>query len=313
MAQRILVVYYSQTGQLQRIVRSMLAPLAGRDDVQIDWHEVVPQPAYPFPWTFLTFLDAFPESVYLDPPAVSGLDTDVSYDLIVLAYQVWFLAPSLPITGFLRSPAARLLKDKRVITVIGCRNMWMTAHQSMQTLLSAVGARTTDNIVFMDSGPMWSTFITTPWWMLTGNKGPLLGILPEAGVSERDIVRAARFGRAVVDALPDIARGAPGPFLRGLAAVKANSHTMLAERIGHRSFWVWGKLFRALGRPGSAVRKPVLVIYAVFLIAMIITVVPITGTIAYLLARLSHRVRERAESLEAPSGSSGERLSRYDQ
>jgi hypothetical protein len=313
MAQRILVVYYSQTGQLTRIVRSMLAPLAGRGDVQIEWHEVVPQPAYPFPWTFLAFLDAFPESVYLDPPAVNALDATARYDLIVLAYQVWFLAPSLPITGFLHSPGAALLKDKRVITVIGCRNMWTTAHQSMQALLGAAGARMTDNVVFMDSGSMWSTFITTPWWLLTGNKGPLLGILPEAGVSERDIARAARFGRALADALPDIARGATGPFLSGLVAVKANPHTMLAERIGHRSFRVWGKLLRSLGKPGSAVRKPVLAIYALFLITMIITVVPITGTIAYLLARFSRRVGERAESLEAPSGSSGERLSKYDQ
>jgi hypothetical protein len=313
MALRILVVYYSQTGQLQRITRSMLAPLAGRSDVQIDWHEVVPQPAYPFPWRFLSFLDAFPESVYLDPPAVNAPPSEADYDLIVLAYQVWFLAPSLPIVGFLRQAPPALLKGKRVITVIGCRNMWTTAHHSMQVLLRDAGARVTDNVVFMDAGSMWSTFITTPWWLLTGNKGPLLGILPEAGVSERDIARAARFGRALADALSEVANGGTGPFLHGLAAVKASPHAMLAERIGHRSFRVWGKLFRALGRPGSAVRKPVLMVYALFLITMIITVVPITGTIAYLLARFSGRVRERAKSLEAPSGSSGERLSRYDQ
>ena len=315
MALRILVVYYSQTGQLTRIARSMLAPLGARDDVKIDWHEIVPRPAYPFPWSFLSFLDAFPESVYLDPPAVApgGIGADANYDLIVLAYQVWFLAPSLPMTGFLHSPTAGVLKGKRVITVIGCRNMWTTAHQSMVDLLAAAGARIADNIVFTDAGPMWSTFITTPWWLLTGNKGPLLGLLPAAGVSARDIERASRFGRALADALPDIAKGAPGPFLRGLAAVKVNPHTMLAERIGHRSFRVWGKLLRALGKPGSALRKPVLCIYAVFLVAMILTALPITASIAYMFARFSNRVRERADVLEAPSGSSGERLAVYDQ
>ncbi|MFM9883035.1 MAG: dialkylresorcinol condensing enzyme [Burkholderiales bacterium] len=312
MALRILVICYSQTGQLTRIVRSMLAPLGGRDDVQIHWHEIVPRPAFPFPWSFLGFLDAFPESVYLDPPAVEpgGLGDD--YDLIVLAYQVWFLAPSLPVTGFLRSPEAGLLRGKRVVTVIGCRNMWTTAHRSMVDLLENLGARITDNVVFTDSGPMWSTFITTPWWLLTGNKGPLLGVFPEAGVSARDIGRASRFGRALADALPDIARGAPGPFLHGLAAVKINRHTMLAERIGHRSFRIWGRLLRALGPPGSATRKPVLAIYAVFLVAMIVTALPVTAAIAFMFARFSDRVRERAEVLEAPSGSSGERLAAYD-
>ncbi len=312
MALRILVVHYSQTGQLPRIVRSMLAPLSGRDDVQIDWHAIVPRPAYPFPWSFLGFLDAFPESVYLDPPAVESGGLRDDYDLIVLAYQVWFLAPSLPITGFLRSQEAGLLRGKRIVTVIGCRNMWTTAHRSMVDLLEALGARIADNVVFTDSGPMWSTFISTPWWLLTGNKGPLLGMLPEAGVSARDIDRAARFGRALADALADIARGAPGPFLRGLAAVKVNVHTMLAERIGHRSFRVWGRLLRALGPPGSPKRKPVLVIYAVFLVAMILTALPVTAAITAVFARLSSTVRKQADAQELPSGSSGERLAQYD-
>lgn len=77
----------------------MLAPLAGQSDVRIDWHAVVPEPAYPFPWTFRTFLDAFPESVYLDPPAVNAPPSEADYDLVVLAYQVWFLAPSTPLAG----------------------------------------------------------------------------------------------------------------------------------------------------------------------------------------------------------------------
>jgi CHASE1-domain containing sensor protein len=51
----------------------------------------------------------------------------------------------------------------------------------------------------------------------------------------------------------------------------------------------------------------------VFLLAIIVTVLPITMTIAALAARLSPRVNRQALAHEAPSGSSGARLMVYDQ
>src|SRR5687767_65147 len=103
---RILVVHYSQTGQATRAAKSMMAPVEAHPDFEVAWHEIEPITPYPFPWDFWTFFDTFPESVYLDPPTLkpASFDPDARYDLIVLAYQVWFLAPSLPITAFLKSP-----------------------------------------------------------------------------------------------------------------------------------------------------------------------------------------------------------------
>ena len=97
---RILVLYYSQTGQLTRAVQSMLSPLAGRADVQIVWQNLEPLEAFPFPWGFFRFFDTFPECVHLDAPPIRpvAFTPDARFDLVVLAYQVWFLSPSLPIT-----------------------------------------------------------------------------------------------------------------------------------------------------------------------------------------------------------------------
>ena len=51
---------------------------------------------------------------------------DEQFDLVILAYQVWYLAPSGPITAFLKSEAGRrLLHGRPVVTVIACRNMWL--------------------------------------------------------------------------------------------------------------------------------------------------------------------------------------------
>ena len=92
---RILVIYYSQTGQLARAVKSMMAPLEDHPDVEVVWQRVEPASPFPFPWGFFSFLDVFPESVYLDPPPLkpAEFDPDAHFDLVILAYQVWFLSP----------------------------------------------------------------------------------------------------------------------------------------------------------------------------------------------------------------------------
>ena len=306
---RILVLYYSQTGQLTRAVQSMLAPLAGRPDVQIVWQNLEPVEPFPFPWGFLRFFDTFPECVHLDPPPIRPVSfgTEARFDLVVLAYQVWFLSPSLPVTAFLKSEAARALKDTPVVTFIACRNMWLSAQAKMKTLLRDIGARHIDNVVLTDQGPPWATFVTTPRWVLTGKKNGFWGIFPPAGVREADIAAAARFGRALADSLP-LLKSTAGPLFSGLGAVKAVPGYIAGEKIAHRSFQLWGGLLRAIGKPGNPLRRLVLVVYIVFLVTMILTVMPVS-IIARALLRpfLCKRLVAEDARLEAPSRGSTER------
>jgi len=311
---RILVLYYSQTGQLTRAARAMLAPLGARRDVEIVWQELRPVTPYPFPWSFFRFLDVFPECVYLDPAPIApvAFDPDARFDLIVLAYQVWFLSPSPPITAFLQSPAARVLKDRPVITLIACRNMWLSAQEKIRALLAARGARLIDNVVLVDQGPPWATFVTTPRWLLTGRQDGFWGVFPPAGVSADAIAAAARFGRALVDALAKPLGDARGSLLHGLRAVKVNPGYIAGEKIAHRSFLLWGRLLRAVGLPGHPARRALLLLYVVFLVAMILSVLPLS-LLARALLRPLLRSRLDAEvaRLEQPSGSSTERMARY--
>ncbi len=313
-AKRILVVHYSQTGQLTRAVQSFVAPLRECPDIEVVDAAITPREPYRFPWSFLDFLDAFPESVYLDPPAIApvAFDPDEHFDLIILAYQVWFLSPSLPITGFLHSDAARVLAGRPVITLIACRNMWLTAEAKMVALLERRGAWLIDNVVLVDRGPPWSTFITTPRWLLTGRKDAFWKIFPEAGVSVADIEGAARFGRALRAALPSLPEKPMQSLLGGLGAVRVDPRYIASERIGHRSFLIWGRLLRRIGPPGSRPRRAALVFYAVFLATMIITVLPLTLMVAWLLRPfLSGRLRAAARRLEAPSGSNRDRCGEF--
>ena len=60
---KVLVVHYSQTGQLTDIVDAILGPLVSDKSIQIDTLTLQPQQNYPFPWSTQTFCDVFPESV----------------------------------------------------------------------------------------------------------------------------------------------------------------------------------------------------------------------------------------------------------
>jgi hypothetical protein len=310
---RILVVHYSQTGQATRAAKSMMAPIEAHPDFEVVWHNIEPVAPYPFPWGFLTFFDTFPESVYLDAPALkpASFDPDARYDLIVLTYQVWFLSPSLPVAAFLKSPAARVFNGKPVITLIACRNMWLTAQETVKRLLAERGARLIDNIALIDQGPAWATFITTPRWVLTGRSDGFWGIFPPAGVNPADIAAADRFGRAIVEQRHLIQSVLNKPLLAGLGAVKVNPGYIASERLAHRSFRIWGKLLRAIGRPGNPARRAVLLVYIVFLVTLILTIVPL-GIIIRALLRplLRERMDQEVARLELPSGSGTERIRR---
>jgi hypothetical protein len=296
-------------------VQSLLGPLRQTENVHIREEVLKPVSAYPFPWPLFDFLDAFPESVRLDPPAIEPLtvDADERFDLIVLAYQVWYLSPSPPITAFLTSAAGRkLLSGRPVVTVVSCRNMWLMAQETVKRLLHEAGAHLCDNLAFVDRANVLATLITTPRWLLTGRRDNFFG-LPRAGVAAEDITGAARFGRALADALAEDREQTRAPMLTGLRAAAVDPAMIMSERAGHRAFRVWSGIIRRFGKPGQWQRRPMLAVFVVYLIVMIVTVVPLSLILRRVLAPL---LRKRLDALKAyyeqPSGNADFRLSRYE-
>ena len=313
---RVLAVCYSQTGQLSRVADHLLAPLREDPAVALQVEVLRPASDYPFPWPFLRFFDTFPETVHgapapLAPLALAG---DEDFDLVILFYQVWFLSPAQPIAAFLRQPqAARLLRGKPVVTVIACRNMWLMAQEKMKAMLAGVGARLLDNVVLVDPSPTMASLLTTPLWMLSGRRD-LIRSLPPAGVDDAAIVASRRFGLALRDALAHDAERGSAPLLAGLRAVDANPRLLASEKAATRSFFVWGKLLRAVGEPGTPARTAVLVLYVLFLVALVLTVVPLSLLVQALLRPLLRpRLALLKARFDAPSGSGTERMHRYGQ
>ena len=312
---RILVVEYSQTGQLSAVLDALLAPLqepgAG---CLVHREKLRPIPPYPFPWPFWQFLDAFPETVAGVPPPLAPLAVDpgAAFDLVVVGYPVWFLSPPPPVTAFLHGDAGRaLVRGRPVVTVTACRNMWLMAQEEMKRLLREAGAHHCDHVAVVDQGNAFATFITTPRWLLSGRRNAFWG-LPPAGVAAGEIRACRRFGLALAEALRGDEEKRGAPLLRGLGASPVDPRLIASETIGRRSFRVWARILRRAGPPGAPLRRVFLAFYLVFLLCVIITVVPLS---ILLKAALRPLLRRKLDTLQAafeqPSGADRSRLARF--
>ena len=311
----VLVINYSQTGQLSDVSAQVVAPLrAAGYSVHVE--TLVPETPFPWPWPIVDFVDAFPECVQLDAPPLNPLSisADRQFDLVILTYQVWYLAPALPMTAFLKSPEGkRLIHGKPVITLVACRNMWLSAQETMKQLIAEAGGLLRDHLVFTDQGHPLATFITTPRWVLTGKRNRFFG-LPPAGVAPEEIRGASRFGRALADALNCDAEKSAAPMLTGLRAATVNPRLAMSERAAHRAFKVWSKLIRFFGKRGQWRRRPMLLVFALYLITLVLTVVPLSLLLQWVFSPLLKPRLERLKAeLELPSGSQEFNLEKYAQ
>ncbi len=244
---KVLVVYFSQSGQMLDILTRFLAPFKARGH-EVYEHKIEVEEAFPFPWNLDEFFNEFPETVQQYPRSIKHLKIDESldYDLVVLGFQPWFLSPSQPIQAFLKSLQANVLQGKRVITIQGVRNMWIESHKDMSKLLDVHAVNHIANIVLADRHSNLTSLKTIMKWMLTGNKGPYEK-LPAAGVSEDDISQCTRWGEICEN---HVQEGKEDVLQRQLVmdgAVFAQFPIYLVEFNGKRIFRLWSKFISRKG------------------------------------------------------------------
>ena len=152
------------------------------------------------------------------------------------------------------------------------------------------------------------TFVTTPRWVLTGRK-QAFWFFPPAGLTEQQVSESARFGEAMRAAIGQPDWEGDVAMLDGLQAVAVDPGLAASEKIAKRSFRIWGKLLRLMGPPGAWRRRPVLVLYIVFLLTLICTVVPLSMLLRAIFFKLApKRAVAIQQKLEQPSGSGTHRM-----
>lgn len=274
---RILVVYYTQSGQLKEIIDSVLSPLT---EVTIDFLPIDTAEPFPFPWTDEAFFGAFPESYLQIPQPLKPFQlAHTDYDLVILGYQVWYLSPSIPFNSFLQHPEAKkLLSGKPVITISGTRNMWVMAHQKVKKLLTDCGARLVGNIALTDRHHNHISVITIVQWLFSGDKNKrYLGVFPKAGVADKDIESASVYGTLIA---PHLQTGDYTGLQQEIVAhggVHYKRFLLSAEKKGNRLFGIWAKMIY-----GSKKRKFLLKCFRIYLYIAIWVLMPIVWLLYWL-------------------------------
>lgn len=267
------VVYYSQTGQLREAAEAFTVPLA-EAGWQIDWVEAIPVYPYPFPWPAAKFGGIFPEAADTDHVVEVRLKAPVRGSLVVFAFQVWYLAPSLPMRSVPRA-APDVLRGRDVIALVACRNMWYSAAVDVQGLVEAAGGIFHGTVAATDTHPTPHTVVTTLHWLLTGSREPF-GPFPRAGVTDSELARLRAVGQG-------IAAHGPG----GLAAMEAAPIVPVlagADLLSSRVFRRLSRIIRTTSRPGTLTRHTELAAVGGIIVALLTVGVPLTG-IARLLSR----------------------------
>ncbi len=239
----VLVIYYSQSGQLESIARNIAKPFLKSIEIELTFLEIQLETPFPFPWNKDAFFDAFPES-FLQIPAklkpISQVITTKKYDLILLHYQVWYLTPSIPINSFLMSDdAKKMFNNTPVVTINGSRNMWVMAQEKIKLLLKQNKAHLIGNIALVDRAPNLISVITIVEWMFSGVKKKYLGIFPLPGVSDKDINDASKFGEIIhLNFINGTTKNLQSQLVNN-KAIKISSYLVSVDKTANKIFSKW--------------------------------------------------------------------------
>src|SRR5690606_41780544 len=96
----VLVIYYSQSGQLKEIADQISLPFRKDEQVKVDFLPIEMQRSFPFPWDNDSFFGAFPETFQQIPseriPPNEAIFQTI-YDLVLFHYLVLYLTHVFPI------------------------------------------------------------------------------------------------------------------------------------------------------------------------------------------------------------------------
>jgi len=283
----ILVVYYSQSGQLEEIARNIAKPFLNAEDIKVTFHEIQLEKPFPFPWDKNSFFDAFPESFLQIPRELKPVPEEIlntKFDLVLFHYQVWYLSPSIPINSFLKSSdCKKLLDNTPVITISGSRNMWIMAQEKIKVLLKEANAQLVGNVALVDRVGNLISVITIVEWMFSGVKKKYLGIFPLPGVSDKDIQESEKFGKVMLSEFQQNNLSNLQPKLIGIGAVKISSYLVTVDKTANKIFNKWSNIIYK----NKNNRKLLLKVFNVYLFLAIWLISPIV----YILHLITYPIK----------------------
>jgi hypothetical protein len=293
MSKKILVIYYTQSGQLADILNNFTAPLIEAGNT-VEKVRVQVANDYPFPWSGNTFFSVMPDCQLSIPTQLKPFQLkENKYDLVILGYQAWFLSPSIPVNSFLKDAAVKaVLKDTPVVTITGARNMWISAMQRIKKILKDSEAKLVGSIALFDKHHNVISFITIFYWMFKGKKGRWLGIFPTPGVSDADIAKTADYGRSVQKYLNATSFDGLQDELIQQKAIEVKYNLMFIESKASKIFAIWANIIAKKKK-----KTAWLVAFKYYLLIALFIAAPIILTVDFIFFKpfLSGRIKKQKQ------------------
>lgn len=157
---RVLIVFYSYSGQSSVLIRRLAAGLLD-EGVEVRQERLQPQQTLRFPLgsisktLWLMFITLFRTRFAIQPLTLAD---DESYDMMVLAGPTWSWNPSGPVLALLDQYPG-LFRQRSVLAVISCRGYWRSHWRYLRKRLLGMAANPCGPLVF--SHPQrepWRTF-----------------------------------------------------------------------------------------------------------------------------------------------------------
>ena len=246
---KIAVFYYTQTGQSLQVVQSICQPLVDSGNTVV-YKTIEPEEFFPFPWTCWSFFETFPES-RLSIPVLKLKEIDFSdigdADLVIISGQSWFLSLSLPLHTFFQDEKVKaFLNGKNIVNILSCRNMWIMTQQKMREYVYQAGGNYVGHIVLQDHAPNLISVLAIIRWLFYDKKEASC-LLPAAGVSDKDIKNASRFGIIINETLKSGNWSDLQNKLMIEKAVRYRPSIVFIEKMGYRMFGIWANFVRKKG------------------------------------------------------------------
>lgn len=212
-APRVLFVYYSYTGQTEKVLDAAAEAFRQRGcEVHTAPIEFI-DPQYSEPFTRFPMRKVWPDMFSVFKAQGKGETGEIrtpdavrdgEYDLICLGSPTWWKTVSMPMRSFLESTeASALLNGKPFAVITVCRRYWRENHEAVLELATKRGGRFVDSIHFGYPGGQLQSMLSLTSYLGSGEyRDKYLGVkIPKTNISPEQLDQTRTFAAKLADRL----------------------------------------------------------------------------------------------------------------
>jgi menaquinone-dependent protoporphyrinogen IX oxidase len=219
---RVLLLYYSYTGQARKVLQAAGEVLGSRGCEVSEAEITFTDPRYAEKFSRFPMRRVWPDMLSVlgaqkrnEIGEIRTPDTvrDGDYDLILIGSPTWWDNVSMPLRSFLKSDEARnLLSGKPFAVFVVCRTFWQANLEGVRELAEAQGGRYVDEIHFTYPGDNLRSMLALTSYLGTGEyRKKSMGVkLPPTNVQPEQLEQVRTFADRLADRLLAKSSALPG-------------------------------------------------------------------------------------------------------